>query len=632
MLDSFRVGALVVWVLLPLPVSAALMLSSDGLTVYDNVNNISWLANANLAATNRFGLAVCKGAGSQPCVYPSGVMQYQGATAWVAAMNAANYLGHSNWQLPTTPITDSGCGKVGPQNNSFAFGCTLNALGSLYYNGLALKAPNTAVPIPANTAGPFSNFQPYLYWSQTIGGNPNDACYANMGCGNATLSFNTGFQGANTVDNFLYVLPMIAGKIAGTPAATGTGLEVNPGGQTVYDPVTNVTWLANANLAASNAFGLPSCTSPTTPAVCVNRDGAMTLGAAAQFIANMNAAAYLGQTNWELPPTGQSCTGYNCSAADDPMTELFYSQLGFSEGTPVVATPDITVGPFNNIQPYLYWSCEAPTIQDPCQSTGPATGFEWTFSFGNGFLGTDIVGNEFYVTAYYVGVPTSIPGPAITNVQNAATFQTTLAPSTYAVIFGENLSTTNSGRAWTAADFTSNSNGILNMPTALDGTSVTIGGVPAYISYIRPGQINIITPANIAPGGNIPVVVSVSGQVSAAFKVTLQSLAPSFFAWQPGPPNNGVYLIAQHADGSDVGKAGFSRARQRSRRRLNPGKRLFSTGQGLDRRVPRSRMGSRPTRCIRSARRLRSRSATRRRSQSPSEAWFRRFRRSTSST
>jgi hypothetical protein len=31
-------------------------------------------------------------------------MNYNAAAAWVAAMNAANYLGHNNWQLPTTAI------------------------------------------------------------------------------------------------------------------------------------------------------------------------------------------------------------------------------------------------------------------------------------------------------------------------------------------------------------------------------------------------------------------------------------------------------------------------------------------------------------------------------------------------
>src|ERR1017187_6534870 len=132
---------------LPLQASATLVLSPDGITVYDTVNNVSWLADADLAATNRFGLPVCTGSGAQPCVNASGSMSYQAAAAWVAAMNAANYLGHTNWQLPTTPLTDSGCPFTGPNGISFGFNCSASALGSLYYNALGLKAPNTAVPI-----------------------------------------------------------------------------------------------------------------------------------------------------------------------------------------------------------------------------------------------------------------------------------------------------------------------------------------------------------------------------------------------------------------------------------------------------------------------------------------------------
>lgn len=63
----------------------------------------------------------------------------------------------------------------------------------------------------------------------------------------------------------MYVLPMIQGKLSGTP-----------GGQTVYDRATNVTWLADANVAASNAFGLPRCTAPGQPKICVASDGAVT--------------------------------------------------------------------------------------------------------------------------------------------------------------------------------------------------------------------------------------------------------------------------------------------------------------------------------------------------------------------
>ena len=390
---TIAVVALVACVLPALQANSPLQVSPDGTTVYDTANNVNWLIDANLAATNRFGLPVCDGTiNTKTCVNASGSMSYQAATAWVAAMNVANYLGHNNWQLPATPLTDSDCGFVGPNGASFGFNCLAGALGSLYYTALGLTAPNTAVPIPNNTAGPFSNFQPYLYWSQTNNG----------GIGFGTFSFNSGIQGSNTKPNFLYALPMIPGKISGTPPASGNGLEVNPGGQTVYDPVANVTWLANANLAATNTFGLPPCKDPGNPKICVNQDGAMNWDSADQFVTNMNAGTgYLGQKNWQLPPVDPNCgTFYNC--ANSPLGELFYGQLGLSAGMPVVATPDTAVGPFRHIQPYLYWSCEAARIQDACQTTGPASGFEFSFSFGNGFLGTDILQNEFYVTAYFV--------------------------------------------------------------------------------------------------------------------------------------------------------------------------------------------------------------------------------------
>jgi hypothetical protein len=376
--------------------TATLILSLDGKTVYDAANNVSWLANANLPASNRFGLPPCIGPGTQTCVNASGSMRYDAAVAWVQAMNAANYLGHSNWQLPTTPTNDSGCGKTGPNGSNFGFGCAASAFGSLW-NALGLKAPNTAVPIPSNTVGPFSNFQPYLYWSQS--GAPPPA-------GNFTFSFATGWQGANTLPNFLYALPMLPGKLPGAPPTTGNGLQVNPGGQTVYDPVTNITWLADANLAATNTFGLPTCKDSTTPAVCVAHDGAMTFASASQFIANMNAGAgYLGQTDWQLPTIESNCPGYNCAGNQNPMGNLFYDQLGFSQGMTVLIAPNIAVGPFRNIQPYLYWTCGAAGIQDACQTDGPAPNFEWSFSFASGFEGTDLLANDLYVTAYFVGPP-----------------------------------------------------------------------------------------------------------------------------------------------------------------------------------------------------------------------------------
>ena len=367
----------------------ALIPSQDGMTVYDTAHQVTWLGDFNLPASNTFGLPVCDASGTEPCVNPSGSMSFRSAAAWVAAMNHARYLGRADWRLPTTPVTDPTCPKTGPHGNSFGFGCSHGALGSLYYDALHLAAPDTAVPIPDYVVGSFSNIQPYLYWSQSPGGNSPD--------GVATFSFNSGFQGANTADNFLYLLPMIPpGGVVGTP----------PPGTTVLDPTTGITWLADGNLAATNAFGLDPCTAPDVPVKCVNpQDGSMTWAAADEFVRRMNRFGHLGQTNWQLPPIDSSCPAYDCKGDKNPMGSLYYgaSQLDLQPGMPVVQIADATVGPFRNVQPYLYWACQGESFEASCQPGGPAPNFEWSFSFGNGFLGTTLLSDYLYVTAYFPG-------------------------------------------------------------------------------------------------------------------------------------------------------------------------------------------------------------------------------------
>ena len=378
------------------PANAPLIPAADGATVYDPSLNVTWLADANLAGKQAFGVSN---------INKSGSMDYATAVQWVAAMNnldnGVGYLGHNNWQLPTTPEKDESCARTGRNGESFGFDCSGSALGSLYYASLGLREPDRSVPLPANKVGPFRDFQPYLYWSGSAAADPKQ--------GFVSFSFNSGFQGANVTLNSLYVLPMIKGKLPGTPPAVGEGLEVNPGGQTVYDPVAQITWSADANLAAKERFGVAD----------INPDGSMDHAAAVEWVAAMNKAdqgrGYLGQTNWQLPETGPldpSCsmkgtTGYHCTAS--AMGALFYRQLALHQGESVAAVPDVRVGPFHDVQPYLYWACEAETAASPCHAEGPADGFEWNFSFGNGFQGTNLLANDLYVIVYYPDSSTNKP-------------------------------------------------------------------------------------------------------------------------------------------------------------------------------------------------------------------------------
>jgi hypothetical protein len=334
-------------------------------------------------------------------------MNYATALRWVAAMNAfdrgAGYLGHNNWQLPTAPDVDRTCGLTGRHSESFGFKCSSSALGSLYYVSLGLREPDSAVPNSQNRVGLFQNFQPYLYWSKSAAADPRQ--------GFVSFSFSTGFQGANVFRNYLYVLPMIKDKLPGTPPGSGSKLQANPGGATVHDPISQVTWLADANLAATQTFGIAE----------INRDGAMDHETAIRWVAALNQAdgghGYLGQTDWDLSETGPpdpSCsmkgtTGYGCIGS--AMGSLFYRQLGLRQGESVIPPSEARVGPFYNVQPYLYWACSGPSASSPCLPSGPGEGFEWNFSMGNGFQGTNLVGNALYVMVYYPESSAGQPAP-----------------------------------------------------------------------------------------------------------------------------------------------------------------------------------------------------------------------------
>jgi len=138
--------------------------------------------------------------------------------------------------------------------------------------------------------------------------------------------------------------------------------------------------------------------------------------------------------------------------------------------------------------------------------------------------------------------PLTTPTPTLTLVANAEGGVATIAPNSWVEIKGSNLAPAGDSRIWQSPDFVMN-----HLPTALDGVSVTVKGVPAYVYYISPAQVNILTPPN-AISGSVPVQVSVNGVVSANSMVQAQAESPSFFIFGSGP-----YIAATHANGSYLG-------------------------------------------------------------------------------
>ncbi len=65
------------------------------------------------------------------------------------------------------------------------------------------------------------------------------------------------------------------------------------------------------------------------------------------------------------------------------------------------------------------------------------------------------------------------------------------------------------------------------LPTVLDGVTVNIEGIPAYISYISPTQINVLLPP--LPLGAFPVSVTNNGAAGQSSTVQVSQYAPAFF-------------------------------------------------------------------------------------------------------
>jgi uncharacterized protein (TIGR03437 family) len=138
----------------------------------------------------------------------------------------------------------------------------------------------------------------------------------------------------------------------------------------------------------------------------------------------------------------------------------------------------------------------------------------------------------------------SSASPVITLVANAEGETPSIAPNTWVEIKGTNLAPVGDTRIWQASDFANN-----QLPAQLDGVSVTVNGKSAFVYYISPTQVNILTPPD-AMQASVPVKLTTGGVTSAVFTVQTQQLSPSFFVFNGGP-----YAAAVHLDGTYVGPA-----------------------------------------------------------------------------
>jgi len=212
----FTAIALSVGLLSATTANASLVSALGGQVVNDTDRNITWLANANLADTQDFGVSG---------INANGTMNWNTAGLWIAAMNTANYLGYNDWRLPTVTDTDA------PGCSNFAFSgtdCGFNVntatgeLAHLFYDELGNKSFYNASgswPQPGwglTNTGPFSNLQSTNYWSgPEYTQNTDFAWY---------FSMTNGVQHVTNNYHNLFALAVRPGQVAAVPEPATTWL------------------------------------------------------------------------------------------------------------------------------------------------------------------------------------------------------------------------------------------------------------------------------------------------------------------------------------------------------------------------------------------------------------------------
>jgi uncharacterized protein (TIGR03437 family) len=292
--------------------------------------------------------------------------------------------------------------------------------------------------------------------------------------------------------------------------------------------------------SASRNLEIPSCKSAPTGGECglyKSVDGGQTWtqlslqtpGVYSLSIDSSSGAIYAGAN---LPATGPTIS----KSTDGGVTWILLKLTHYAFPT----LPFVRVDPSNPSTVYAFDELQSANYNF-YRSTD--SGASWT-----DFTMPSLSNNSLFPPPFndLVIVPPASSGtsgpPAISanGVVNGASLQPGFAANSWVTIFGSNLASTTD----TWSSFIVNG----NLPTVVDGVRVTMGGKPAYVYFVSPGQINVLAP-DVAPGP-VAVTVTTAGGTSAIFTATASQYGPAFFLWPGNQP------VATRQDYSYAAKAG----------------------------------------------------------------------------
>lgn len=241
---------------------------------------------------------------------------------------------------------------------------------------------------------------------------------------------------------------LAAGLLVTTYSFTAQASLFDRGNGLIYDDVLDVTWLQNANLAASETFGVSG----------IQANGSMDWATAQNWISAMNASNYQGFNNWRLPDVtpingqyfdygsrpdgdsiyiGNSDWGYNISSPNSELAYMYYANLGnqsryvptydeqtglidiftptqnpnwtgdlnsTSQGWTIIYGEPTYVDPvtFSNLQSYAYWSGVEYALPESA----------WAFYNYEGGQFAYLKNSQFYAWAVRDGDVSAVPLPA----------------------------------------------------------------------------------------------------------------------------------------------------------------------------------------------------------------------------
>lgn len=330
--------------------------------------------------------------------------------------------------------------------------------------------------------------------------------------------------------------------------------------QTAITPSSAGSWLA-----VSAATGMTSQSAPGSVQVTVNpaklSPGTYTAGVSfslsAAAVRTVNVTVIVTPAPSSQAPSPTLSYGVTTSAGVTPKagacagTALAPAQVGLVSNfsTPVAWPTPLTiamadncgslvtngqiVATFSNGDPPL-----ALSLADPARGTYSATWTPRTSAAQMSITARATAPGYPTATAQIAGTTAPNKAPVLTPHGTLHSFAPavggSLAPGTIVQIYGQNLA---AGTSQPTA---------IPLPTSSGGTQVIIGGIPAPLYYVSPGQINAQLPFELTPLQPYQVVISANGALTTPDTVNVTPAVPGFAAFGDGT------LIAQHGDGSLV--------------------------------------------------------------------------------